>query len=272
MPVAEFAGRFGWGYDGVDLFAPSHLYGAPDDLRALHRPRPRAAGSASSSTSSTTTSGPPGTTCAQFSPALLHATLRERVGRRDQLRRPRRRPVRELFVENAAYWIDEFHFDGLRLDATQTIYDASPEHIIAAIARARARGGRRARDVPRRRERAAGRAAACARRDDGRLRPRRAVERRLPPHRARGADRAQRGLLHATTAARRRSSSRRSSWGFLYQGQRYAWQKKRARHAGAAVCAPSASCTYLENHDQVANTGARRTAATRCRSRARCGR
>src|SRR5207253_9191826 len=35
MPVAEFPGRFGWGYDGVDLFAPSHLYGAPDDLRAF---------------------------------------------------------------------------------------------------------------------------------------------------------------------------------------------------------------------------------------------
>ena len=35
MPVAEFPGRFGWGYDGVDLFAPSHLYGTPDDLRAF---------------------------------------------------------------------------------------------------------------------------------------------------------------------------------------------------------------------------------------------
>ena len=36
MPVAEFPGRFGWGYDGVDLFAPSHLYGTPDDLRSVH--------------------------------------------------------------------------------------------------------------------------------------------------------------------------------------------------------------------------------------------
>src|SRR5947209_13252183 len=42
-------------------------------------------------------------------------------------------PVREFFLANAAYWIDEFHFDGLRLDATQQIFDTSSEHIIAAI-------------------------------------------------------------------------------------------------------------------------------------------
>ena len=50
-------------------------------------------------------------------------------------------PAREYFVANAGYWIDEFHFDGLRLDATQDIHDASPEHVIASIVR-RARGGR----------------------------------------------------------------------------------------------------------------------------------
>ena len=46
MPIAEFDGRFGWGYDGVDLFAPSHLYGAPDDLRRVRRSRARASASA----------------------------------------------------------------------------------------------------------------------------------------------------------------------------------------------------------------------------------
>ena len=46
MPVADFPGRFGWGYDGVDLFAPTRLYGRPDDFRALRRPRPRGSGSA----------------------------------------------------------------------------------------------------------------------------------------------------------------------------------------------------------------------------------
>ena len=49
-------------------------------------------------------------------------------------------PVREFFAANAAYWIDEFHLDGLRLDATQAIYDDSPEHILADIDARRARG------------------------------------------------------------------------------------------------------------------------------------
>ena len=73
---------------------------------------------------------------------LLQQPLRERVGRGAQLRRRGRGPVREFFVANAGYWIDEFHFDGLRLDATQAIHDASPEHILAAIGR---RAGRRPR-------------------------------------------------------------------------------------------------------------------------------
>ena len=181
------------------------------------------------------------TTCAQFSPTYFTDRYETEWGDAHQLRRRRRRgPVREFFVANAGYWIDEFHLDGLRLDATQPIFDASPEHILAAIAPARAR-------------------RRPARRDDRSSSPRTSRRTRgwsAPPseggygldalwnddfhHSAmRRADRPQRGLLHATTAARRRSSSRPPSAGYLYQGQRYAWQKQRARHAGAATCTPA---------------------------------
>ena len=51
--------------------------------------------------------------------------------------------MRELYVANARYWIDEFHFDGLRLDATQDIHDDGPDHVLAAVAARRARGGGR---------------------------------------------------------------------------------------------------------------------------------
>ena len=77
-------------------------------------------------------------------------------------------PVREFFVANAGYWIDEFHLDGLRLDATQQIFDASRDHILRGdrrAARERPRGPRA--DLPGRRERAAGRAAASSRPTDG---------------------------------------------------------------------------------------------------------
>ena len=67
---------------------------------------------------------------------LLHRPLRERMGRRRSTSTVADAgPVREFFVANAGYWIDEFHLDGLRLDATQQIFDRSPEHILAAIGR-----------------------------------------------------------------------------------------------------------------------------------------
>ena len=58
--------------------------------------------------------------------------------------------MREFFLANAGYWIDEFHLDGLRLDATQQIFDASPDHILAAIARRVREAARRPRDLRRR--------------------------------------------------------------------------------------------------------------------------
>src|SRR5581483_11895905 len=104
MPVAEFPGRFGWGYDGVDLFAPTRLYGRPDDLRRF----------------------------VDRAHALGLAVLLDVVYNHHG---PDSGPVREFFIANAGYWIDEYHFDGLRLDATHRIYDTSPDHILAAIAR-----------------------------------------------------------------------------------------------------------------------------------------
>ena len=144
MPVAEFPGRFGWGYDGVDLYAPTRLYGAPDDFRRFvdqahrcglgvildvvynhlraRRLLPARVLARRASPIATTTSG------------ATHSTSTA----------PTPRPVREFFIANAGYWIDEFHLDGLRLDATQSIHDASPEHVLAAMARrARQAAGRR---------------------------------------------------------------------------------------------------------------------------------
>ena len=90
-------------------------------------------------------------------------------------------PVREFFIANAGYWIEEFHFDGLRLDATQHIYDDSPEHILAAIGGASAKRRPRAARRYRRRKRAAGRSALCARWNKGGFGLDALVERRFPP-------------------------------------------------------------------------------------------
>ena len=91
MPVAEFPGRFGWGYDGVDLFAPTRLYGAPDDFRRFVDDA-HALGLGVILDVVYNHLGPDGNYLKYFSPDYFTDRLQERVGRGDQLRRPGLRP------------------------------------------------------------------------------------------------------------------------------------------------------------------------------------
>ena len=184
MPVADFPGGFGWGYDGVGWFAPVTLYGEPDDFRRFVDDAHRL-GLGVILDVVYNHFGPDGNYLKQFSDDLLHRPLRERMGRGHQLRR-RRTPRRcaNSSRANAAYWADEFHLDGLRLDATQQIFDASPEHIMAALATQLPRGGAadaRPSSWPRTKSRNRRLARPCRRG----LWPGRPLERRFSSHRAR---------------------------------------------------------------------------------------
>ncbi len=132
MPVNEFCGEFGWGYDGVLPYAPTRLYGEPDDLRRFID------------------------SAHQLGMGVILDVVYNHFGVGDRFRDFSRdyftdrywnewgssinfdgdnsERVREFIAKNAAYWIDEYHFDGLRLDATQALYDSSRVHIIAEIA------------------------------------------------------------------------------------------------------------------------------------------
>ena len=165
-------------------------------LPPLRRSRPRRWASASSSTWSTTTSAPTATTSSQFSEDYFTDRYKNEWGEAINFDGADAGPVREFFIANAGYWIDEFHLDGLRLDATQQIFDDSPDHILAAIGRRGPRGGARPGHAHRRRERAAGRAAWSGRSEQGGYGLDAPVERRLPPQRHGRPDRPQRGLLH----------------------------------------------------------------------------
>ena len=204
MPVAEFEGRFGWGYDGVDLYAPSHRYGTPDDLRSVRRSGPRRPASASFSTSSTTISGRPAITSREFCAGVLHRSVRERVGRRDQLRRRRCRDRCASSSSDNAGVLDRRvshrrpaprrNPADLRCARESTSWPRSGRGFDARRARARRSSS------PRTSRRIRGSSAPARRR---RLRPRCAVERRLSSQRDGRAHRARRGLLqrharHAT--------------------------------------------------------------------------
>ncbi len=189
MPVADFPGQFGWGYDGVNLFAPTRLYGSPDDFRRLVD----AAHALDMGVILDVVYnhlGPDGNYLPHFSDSYFSKRYKNEWGDPINFDGADAGPVREYFLANAQYWIEEFHLDGLRLDATQQIFDASSPHILAEIsARVRAAGKNRHTFLVGENERQDGRHGSLTR--GGRLWARRPLERRFSSLRGRGAHRPQ---------------------------------------------------------------------------------
>jgi maltooligosyltrehalose trehalohydrolase len=250
MPVAEFPGRFGWGYDGVDLFAPTRLYGEPDDLRRFVD-RAHALGIAVILDVVYNHLGPDGNYLTAFAPAYTTDRYGNEWGQALNFDGPDAGPVREFFVANAGYWIDEYHLDGLRLDATQQIFDASDDHLVAAIARrVRQAAGKRSTFLSAENEPQAARLV------------------RSPEIGGYGLDALWNDDFHhsAMVALTGRNEAYYSDFrgvarefvavakhGFLFQGQRSAWQKQ-PRGTPAFDLPRSRFVAYLQNHDQIANS------------------
>ena len=134
MPVADFTGSFGWGYDGVDLYAPTRLYGTPDDFRRFVD-RAHRTGLAVILDVVYNHFGPDGAYFTEFSDHYFTDRYENEWGKPINFDGKNSAPVREFIIANAGYWIDEFHIDGLRLDATQQIFDATSPHVLAEITR-----------------------------------------------------------------------------------------------------------------------------------------
>ncbi len=224
MPVADFPGRFGWGYDGVDLFAPTRLYGRPDEFRRFVD-RAHAHGIAVILDVVYNHFGPDGNYLRCFSQSYFSDRYKNEWGDPINFDGPDSGPVREFFLANAGYWIDEYHLDGLRLDATQQIFDASDDHIMAAIVR----------QV---REAASGRTTFIV----GENEPQHARLVRPPERGGYGLDALCNDDFHhsamvALTGRREAYYTdyrgapgefvAAAKYGFLYQGQRYVWQRQR---------------------------------------------
>ena len=248
MPIADFAGRFGWGYDGVNLYAPTRLYGHPDDLRGFID-RAHAVGIAVILDVVYNHLGPDGNYLGEFSPDYFTDHYETDWGRALNFEGPR--PAREFFLENASYWIGEFHFDGLRLDATQDVNDSSPTHVLAEmVERVRQAAGQKQVYIIAENE------------------PQETRLVRAPRDGGFGIDALWNDDYHHTAVVA--LTGRREAYyhdykgspqefiscakyGFLYQGQWYHWQKKR-RGTPALDLPRHAFVSFIENHDQVANT------------------
>ncbi len=130
MPLADFAGARNWGYDGVMPFAPARCYGAPDELRAFVDAA-HARGLAVALDVVYNHLGPCGAVLGRYAACYFHRERHTIWGQGFDYTAP---PVRAFFLENARMWLDEYRFDGLRLDATHTMDDASRTHLVAEIA------------------------------------------------------------------------------------------------------------------------------------------
>jgi len=253
MPVNEFPGRFGWGYDGVNLFAPTRLYGRPDDFRrfvdAAHRLRLGVILDVVYNHL-----GPDGNYLGQFAKAYFTDRHKTEWGAAINFDGSDSEPVREFFLANAAHWIAEYHLDGLRIDATQNIYDDKPpaQHILADLGRVtRAAAGDRS--VILVNENECQHSELCRPLDRGGY----------------GLDMLWNDDFHHSlmVALTGRSEAyytdyrgdaqefvSAAKYGYLYQGQHYSWQEKRRGRAGFDL-KPAAFVTFFQNHDQVANSG-----------------
>jgi maltooligosyltrehalose trehalohydrolase len=133
LPVAEFSGRRGWGYDGVDLFAPHHAYGGPDGLKRLvDACHARGLGVVMDVVYNHL--GPAGNSLPEFGPyfSRRHQT---NWGDAVNLDGPGSDEVRRFVVDNALMWLHDYHCDGLRLDAVHAIVDDSAIHVLEELAR-----------------------------------------------------------------------------------------------------------------------------------------
>jgi maltooligosyltrehalose trehalohydrolase len=134
MPVAEFPGARNWGYDGVCLFAPHHAYGGPEGLKRLVEACHRA-GLAAILDVVYNHLGPEGNYLSEFGPYFTDRYTTP-WGPALNFDGPHCDPVRRFFIDNALYWLREYRFDALRLDAVHGIFDFSARHILAEMAAA----------------------------------------------------------------------------------------------------------------------------------------
>ena len=250
MPIAEFPGKYGWGYDGVDWFAPFHGYGTPDDFRRFVD-RAHAEGLGVILDVVYNHFGPDGNYLREFSDTYFNHDRTTDWGDAINFDGPGSGPVRELVLSNVRYWISEFHLDGLRLDATDNIYDDSGTHLLEAIGvTARETAG----DRP---------IILVAENEQQRSQLVRSRNRKGFGLDMLWNDDYHHSALVAATGLREayltdysgkaRELLAAMKHGYLYQGQHYSWQKQR-RGTSSLDIAPHQFIHFIENHDQIANS------------------
>lgn len=253
MPVADFPGRRNWGYDGVLPFAPDASYGTPEDLKRLVEAA-HLRGLMVLLDVVYNHFGPEGNYLHGYAPQFFNPRHHTPWGAAINFDAEGSRTVRDFFVHNALYWVGEYRFDGLRLDAVHAIADDSDPDIVTEIARALRDGPGREREIhlvienDRNQSRYLARDAAC--------RPRAAS--------AQWNDDIHHAIHILTTGERDgyyEDYAQRPLWylgrslaeGFGYQGEPSRHREGAPRGEPSAHLTPTAFVSFLQTHDQVGN-------------------
>jgi maltooligosyltrehalose trehalohydrolase len=253
MPIADFEGRRNWGYDGVLPFAPDSSYGTPGGLKRLideaherdlmvfldvvynHF-------------------GPSGNYLHRYAPGFFTDRFHTPWGQAINYAVPEGRAVRDFMVENALYWLQEYRFDGLRLDAVHAIRDDSKPHVleeIAATVRAQTDAARHIHLVLENDDNAE---RYLARDDDGRPRHYVAQWNDDFHHAAHVVATGEtRGYYEDYVPAPIEALGRALAEGFVYQGEQSPHRGGAPRGQPSASLPPTAFVSFLQNHDQVGN-------------------
>lgn len=244
MPIAEFAGKFGWGYDGIFLFAPYSGYGTPYDLMAFID-KAHQLGMGVLLDVVYNHFGPHLDLHRHFSPYFFNSEHTTDWGSAINFDGEEAQTVRSFYVSNVLYLLEQFHFDGLRFDATQDIYDSSEKHILREIAE-NVHKKITQRDILLIAENEPQDSALIT---DYKLN---ALWNDDFHHSARVALVGKKEGYLSDYQGTPQELLSACKYGYLYQGQYYAWQKK-MRGKPALQLNSEQFIIYLENHDQLAN-------------------
>jgi maltooligosyltrehalose trehalohydrolase len=253
MPVADFPGRRSWGYDGVLPFAPDAAYGTPDELKQLVAAA-HARGLMVLLDVVYNHFGPDGNYLHAYAPAFFNADVHTPWGAAINFDGPGSATVRSFFIHNALYWLEEFHFDGLRIDAVHAMHDRSALHFIDELAQAVHEGPGRHRCVHLILENELNDAQRLARAADGSARLATAQWNDDVHHALHVLISGERDGYYADYAQQPVALLARAlAEGFAYQGQASAFRDGRPHGTPSAQLPPLAFVNSLQTHDQVGN-------------------
>jgi maltooligosyltrehalose trehalohydrolase len=252
MPVGDFPGARNWGYDGVLLFAPDARYGRPDDLKRLVEAcHERRLGIFLDVVYNHF--GPDGNYLHLYAPQFFTQRRQTPWGAAIDFDGPLSHTVRDFYIHNALYWLEEYRFDGLRFDAVHAIHDDSNPDIVTEIAET-IRHRITDRPVHLILENDVNQAQYLRRGTDGRPILHTAQWNDDLHHTLRVVTAGQEGGYYADYADRPAGRLGRAlAEGFAYQGEASAYRGGEARGSPCGHLPPTAFVSFIENHDQVGN-------------------